>query len=1340
MVELVNNSRGLSQVRDLISNYFASLLTGCRKRRLAGRRSLFSGELLEDRVMLTTFVVNTALDGLGIGGAGVTTLREALTAANTNASVDGSLAGDMDGDVILFDSTVFGGGGTINLDVALGDLLISDDVTINGILGSGSGATIVNLNGLGANRLFSINTTSAPGSAIVTLTGLTLQGGDGTGTTAANDGRGGAIYIGSSNAAVRLNSVNIIGNTASGNAATDGGGGIYNNGGRLALTNVMLDGNIANGTLGSGGGVLTTGGLVTASGTSFINNVANRAGGGLEIIAGNFDTGANVVFDSNVAGPTGTASPGNGGAIHLSGSGSFVFLNGTQVTNNIAGREGGGLWNQAGSSLFVRSGSIVSGNEARGAAADDGGGGIFNNGGAIVVFNSEISNNSATGVLGSGGGVFSTSGTFRIDNSQVINNTAIRAGGGLEIVTGIAQFVGTNIDNNDALGSMTSPGNGGGLHVTGLATVYVTGGTVSGNTAALEGGGLWNSTGTMIVRTGTVLDGNTASGDAADDGGGGIFNNGGRLALTDVTLSNNVADGTNGSGGGIFSTGGLVTDSDGMYSRNIANRAGGGVEIVVGTFDSLRTTFDSNVAGPAGSANPGNGGALHVSGNTANVIISAGTVTNNIAAREGGGLWNQTGSRLTVRAGSVITGNTASGAAADDGGGGLFNNGGTLVVVDSTISMNTATGAAGSGGGIFSTAGLVRVDRTMVTGNTAVRAGGGIEIVIGTLTTLNTNLDGNSALGSMAVPGNGGGLHVTGIADVVITGGTVNNNIAALEGGGLWNSIGNMTVQGGSVINGNTASGAAADDGGGGIFNNGGTLRVLDSMITNNVADGTVGSGGGIFSTDGEVTIRNTTLSMNLANRAGGGIEIIDGDLQLRNSNLISNQAIGGAMGAPGNGGGLHVTGTVNTTITGGTVFNNIAASEGGGLWNQTGSTLNVNGTDLFSNTALGDDATNGGGGIFNAGGTVIVANAMIRENFADGAAGSGGGIFNDAGGTINVSNTMITDNIASRAGGGIEDNSGAGLGIILNNVNLDGNATGGPDALFSAPGNGGGLHITGSGDSVISGGTVNGNFAAQEGGGLWNGSGSMTVTGTTINGNTASGAMSHDGGGGIFNNGGTLTVTNGTISNNAADGAAGSGGGVFSTAGTVLLNNTIVSMNNTVRAGGGVEVVDGNLLLIDSDLINNNTNGGGMGVPGNGGGVHVTGTASTVIIGGSVFGNFAAAEGGGLWNQSGTTMTISNVLIIGNTASGDAADQGGGGVFNAGGTVNITNSTIEDNFADGVSGSGGGILNDTGGFVSVTGGSISFNVSNRAGGGIEDNSGPGLGIVLNNVNLRAVP
>ncbi|MBK9417012.1 MAG: right-handed parallel beta-helix repeat-containing protein [Flavobacteriales bacterium] len=165
------------------------------------------------------------------------------------------------------------------------------------------------------------------------------------------------------------------------------------------------------------------------------------------------------------------------------------------------------------------------------------------------------------------------------------------------------------------------------------------------------------------------------------------------------------------------------------------------------------------------------------------------------------------------------------------------------------------------------------------------------------------------------------------------------------------------------------------------------------------------------------------------------------------------------------------------------------------------------------------------------------------------------------------VSNSTIDGNNAPRAGGGIEFFAKAGQlqTASLTNVTLSDNTTG------SAPGNGGGVHITGPGNMTITGCTVTGNMAALEGGGLWNGTGTMTVNSSTIDGNTAAGALADQGGGGIFNNAkGTLIVQNGTlITNNMATGAAGSGGGILcdSTA-TLTVSNSTIDGNSAPRAG----------------------------------------------------------------------------------------------------------------------------------------------------------------------------
>lgn len=638
---------------------------------------------------------------------------------------------------------------------------------------------------------------------------------------------------------------------------------------------------------------------------------------------------------------------------------------------------------------------------------------------------------------------------------------------------------------------------------------------------------------------------------------------------------------------------------------------------------------------------------------------------------------------------------------ATDTSGGAIHNSSTLSVTGGTFSNNAATGAGASGGAILNGANAtLTVTDTVFASNSAVRAGGAIEARDGSTTTLTNVTMGGMSAGNTAgpTPGNGGGFHITDAGNATITGGSYIGNTADLEGGAIWNGSGMMTIDG-ATITGNTASGAGADNGGGGVFNNGGTLIIQNStMIADNVADGLAGSGGGVFGEDGgSITITDSTISDNSAVRAGGGIEVRGAhSLTITDSTMSGNSA----ASSPGNGGGLHVSGTGTVDITNTMVTMNTAASEGGGLWNQGGTTMTVDSSTITGNTASGNDATNGGGGIFNNnGGTLIVQNSStISDNIADGTAGSGGGIFGEDGGSITITGGTISGNQANRAGGGIEVRGAHSLTIT--DTMLTANNVGVAPAV-AAPGNGGALHVSGTGTVDITGATVAMNLAANEGGGLWNQAGTtMTVTDTTINMNTASGVTAHDGGGGVFNNRGTVLLNNVAITNNDAEVMSGSGGGILNIGGTLTITGGRITGNSSARAGGGIEdrslneagdTPEATSVTITGTTVDMNTTGA---APGNGGGMHITGSAGDITVDRAAFlGNMASREGGGLWNDTGSSLTIVNTTVSGNSSTGTAATQGGAGVFNRpGGVLSIINSTIAANDAGG--GNGGGLLN----------------------------------------------
>ena len=104
-----------------------------------------------------------------------------------------------------------------------------------------------------------------------------------------------------------------------------------------------------------------------------------------------------------------------------------------------------------------------------GAASDQGGGGVYTDGGDLTITDSVLRSNPADGAAGSGGAVLNNMATVVIRSSTLSNNQATRAGGGVEANLGDTTFSeGSVLDSNLAT---SSPGNGGGLHLTGAGTV-----------------------------------------------------------------------------------------------------------------------------------------------------------------------------------------------------------------------------------------------------------------------------------------------------------------------------------------------------------------------------------------------------------------------------------------------------------------------------------------------------------------------------------------------------------------------------------------------------------------------------------------------------------------------------------------------------------------------------------------------------------------------------------------------------------------------------------------------------------------------------------------------------
>jgi len=181
------------------------------------------------------------------------------------------------------------------------------------------------------------------------------------------------------------------------------------------------------------------------------------------------------------------------------------------------------------------------------------------------------------------------------------------------------------------------------------------------------------------------------------------------------------------------------------------------------------------------------GGGIYTLQATLNVTNS--TISDNETENEGGGIYNAEGN-VTITD-SIISGNTAlyNPQSLQLGGGGIFSgtpNAGSLTITGSTISNNCAGTRAGNvcttarsqGGGIAATA--ANISNSLISGNVAID-GAGIYHLRGLIVT-NSTVSGNTATGS------GGGIssNLSVGAFLTVIGSTFSANSAAVNGGGIY--------------------------------------------------------------------------------------------------------------------------------------------------------------------------------------------------------------------------------------------------------------------------------------------------------------------------------------------------------------------------------------------------------------------------------------------------------------------------------------------------------------------------------------------------------------------------
>jgi len=1263
------------------------------------RRRVLACEALETRWLLA-ITVDTLIDEAdGSIVDGDVSLRDALAAAPAGETID--FNGALDGGTIL---------------LTMGELLVTKALTIdatalsNGLTidASGNDPTPDEDNGDGS-RVFNIDDGDFNAEPSVTVSGLTLTGGD-------TNESGGAIFSSGVSLSVRSS-------TISGNYSGEAGGGVFARTpgtDPVTVTNSTISGHSAV----RGGGIYVLG-YVTVTNSTISGNSTDR-GGGIYVVrdvtvTNSTISGSGIRVVGNVSVTNSTVS-GNS-----TGGGIYTYVGDVSVTNStISGNSlGAGISTYYGNVTLTN--STISGNSWRG---------IETYHGDVTVTNSTISGNLGSGISADGdvtvtsttisgnvGGV-GASGDVTVVNSIVAGNTdndaALDMHPGTGTLTVRYSLIGDNtstglaeapVDMPDANGNLIGDPNGFGIIDPLLAPLADNGGPTQTHALLLGSPAIdmgdpttlllpppFDQRGTPFVR----LYGGRIDMGAYE-----------RQLVVDVLFDESDGD---------FSPGDLslreaVAISNGVALSNVitfdASLDGGTILLTMGELAiTERLTIDATAL-PAGLTIDASGSDPTPDEDNGDGIRILSIFDGNIAHE----------SPVTIR-GLTLTGGDVS------GGGGAILAFEDLTVTSSTISGNSTRGG---GGGVYGR--TVTVINSTISGNSTQGSGGG---VFGrTVTVINSTISGNSArLNSGGISG----------GTVTITNSTISGNSARGSGGGV--SGRTVTIES-SILAGNVDGGSTPD-----LLPGTGLLTARYSLIGDNTGTGLAEAPVGMPDANG--------------NLIGGPMHgIIDPILVPLADNGGPTQTHALMAGSPaidaGDPAAMAGIGDVPCFDQRGAPFGRVVGSRIDiGAHESRGSTVDIIAvatptlvpvdevTIQFNSEITGFDtgdlelSLNGGANLLTDNQTLITTDnrTYMLGGLADVTTGSGyytlrlvsadsdivdaNGSPLEAGDTINwVMGRLVlgltVDTLIDKSDGNIDDGDvslrdalaaaapgetidfDASLdgGTILltlgelpisRTLTIDGSALtdgltidasgndptpaedkGDGSRLFNIDDRNGsrvleveirGLTLTGgdvSGEGgaifshenvTVTDSTISENSARDNGGGFFGGT--VTVTNSSISENSARGN-----GGGII--GGRVTVTNSTISGNSA---RGSGGGI--SGGTVTVTNTTISENSARGSGGGMS---GGTVTVTNSTVSGNSAHKGGGISGG----DITVTNSTIS------GNSAAWFGGGVFAFGAVTVSIENSIVAGNTDAGTAPD-----IRPHTGTLTVHYSLVGDNTGTG--------------------------------------------------------
>ncbi|HEX2581560.1 MAG TPA: autotransporter-associated beta strand repeat-containing protein [Dongiaceae bacterium] len=1200
-------------------------------------------------------------------------------------------------------------------------------------------------------------------------------------------------------------------------------------------TNVIVNGggifdlNGQNETVGGIGNNNGAGMIALNGGTLTLTNTG-RFAGRIAQTAGNLRiTGGTATFTNASLDYTGTTSIGNGATVFLEG----IINNNASI--DIAGRlilQGPNyVGRHIGDSTILNFAStgdleIDSQNEAVGALT--GSGNVFLRNGALTISQgSGIFSGAIDGVGQAGVGLTIAGGTTTLSGANTYIEATNIAHGQLSL-SGSLQSYETNITGgtlrllpgstdhlmdgglvrmegggtldlngqNEAIGELTSSGNGQGFVALNGGTLTLTGLGPGGGSVPDWTGNIMSG-GNLVIQEGfqqrfasaNLYTGTTTIGGIGADGS----THSARLDLVDTSTSSgsirnsntiNIVDGSL----RLYGENGFVSDNHLGDSATVNVGANGRFELT-----GIRETIGSLNGNGIVSLN--NGPPVNGTSRPAALILTNGGAFGGFVL--GPGRLVASGGTTTLTAGASVT------AGIDAQGGILRIDQGAQISAD--LSLTGGLVNFSGGGNISSRVGLNFGSSSSGSGGT------GFDVDANVTTILDLTM--NIPFGSGIRP-------------------FVKSGLGTLSVATFQDYSGTTEVRGGILrIADDTNLGGAISGQRGGLILNGGALNVagggsLSFILTRNGTRGArdfqfnTATGGGIDVDSGATMILDRTLSLTGSGNAGAFVKSGLGILSVTaaqsyggstNINMgvfeaSNNAAFGTSSGQINlNGGILRIGRLGNGNQIGLAIANNIVLNADSSIDVDSGDSGTLSGivgnggvARSLTKTGLGSlllSGTNSYGGATNiAGGTLAVSGSILNSNTLN---VTGGGTLVLAAGAANrLSDTSIV-NVASglldvQSGdetiGRLTGAGGVSLnGATLTLSNSNGTYSGAiSDGTFGSGSHAGSLVLGGTGTTTLSGNSLYTGSTTLSGGqltlsGSLLGSANVNIAGGTLllsttRNHLSDAAIVNVASGGTFNlNGRSETVGAlsgaGNVSLNGATLSLANGSGVFSgsiaaTAGSVAISGgtTIFSganryLGSTMISGGTLRVTGaGRIGSAPTLTINGGTfdlNGLNLSVDslaGSGGTLNLNGGSFTVGNGTdtSYAGTITSAVGGNFTKTGSGTLTLAGLNNYSGTTTVSAGSLAGS-VFNTGSSFGasaiIDNANLSINADGGTQGNFGNIVSGAGSLTKTGIGSVRVTGANTYRGGtaiiggtlIADNNGAlGQNVAGNNVSVAA--